>query len=577
MRNSLLAKTLLWICSLVGVVGPARGQFRCELTGEARPWYGHPKIDKPDYRFVLLADRTGGPDTGAFERAVDEINRLAPDFVVTIGDLIDGYVSDPAWSAPQWEHIERIIGRLEAPLFLCGGNHDLSNPAMAADWQRRFGCTYYHFTVGDDLFLVLDTEGQQGRAISPQQVAYFTRVLDNWQGRWIYVFMHRPLWRDRSGGYAEIEPLLRGRDYTLFSGHTHLYYMECRDGMEHYTVATTGGDSGLRGAKLGEVDHYLHITARAGRPAIANIPLGAMLPNDVVNPRTEPLVRQLFRQRNVRLEPVIMDGEHPRQIECRIEVRNPQGQPLLFTALPPDEDGIVATPRRLDLEVAAGGRAAGGFTLDVSAARAELLQKIPFRTRCGYVIDGDTVAVTLTQHLLTDCIRTLTGEGRWRTVCDVPAYVKEDWDWHGREDGSFTIDVERTKRELVITVTTRDDALVRAAEADLPQDRIVVCLADDRDFARRRTWEFRPDVPMRRLFDGAARGKERGECTADGRGSMRAVLRLPLGELRGERIRLNVGFTDSDDARNVKPSVLWWKPVWGEHDSFVQSGQFVLR
>lgn len=570
-------KRLLWFCLLVGFGCPASGQFRCDLTGEARPWYGHPKIDKSDYRFVLLADRTGGPDTGAFERAIDEINRLAPDFVVTIGDLIDGYVSDPAWSAPQWAHIEQIIGRLEAPLFLCGGNHDLSNPAMAADWRRRFGCTYYHFTVGDDLFLVLDTEGQEGRALSPQQVGYFTRVLKEWQGRWIYIFMHRPLWRDGSGGYAEIEPLLKGRDYTLFSGHTHLYYMERRDGMEHYTVATTGGDSGLRGAKLGEVDHYLHVTARDGGPAIANLRLGAMLPNDAVNPETEPLVRGLFSQRNVRLHPVLLTGEHPRQIECSVEVHNPQRRPLFFTATAPEVEGIVASPRTLNLEVAAGKRATGTFTLDVQATGAEFLSKIPFRTRCGYLIDGDTVAVTLTKYLLTDSVRRLTEEGRWSTVCDNPAYVKEDWDWHGREDGSFAIGIERTKRELIVTVTTRDDCAVRAAEDGLPQDRIAIHIADDGDFARQRAWEFRPGKPVRQLLEGVARGKEQGRCTIDDRGSMQAVLRLPLGELRGGRIRLNVGFTDSDDPRNVKPSVLWWKPVWGPRDSFVESGQFVIR
>jgi hypothetical protein len=58
-----------------------------------------PLPDRPDeFSFVLLSDRTGMAQPGVFERAVAITNLLRPDFVVQIGDTIEGYTRDPASS-----------------------------------------------------------------------------------------------------------------------------------------------------------------------------------------------------------------------------------------------------------------------------------------------------------------------------------------------------------------------------------------------------------------------------------------------------------------------------------------------
>ena len=67
-----------------------------------------------------------------YDRAVDAINLLQPDFVITVGDMIPGHMEDrPSWDA-EWAEVMAHAKRLEAPLFLTPGNHDLAKQY----WQQ---------------------------------------------------------------------------------------------------------------------------------------------------------------------------------------------------------------------------------------------------------------------------------------------------------------------------------------------------------------------------------------------------------------------------------------------------------
>lgn len=59
-------------------------------------------------RFAIICDRTGGMRAGVFERAVEKINSLDPEFVMSVGDLIDGYTETPAVWTAQWDELEEI-------------------------------------------------------------------------------------------------------------------------------------------------------------------------------------------------------------------------------------------------------------------------------------------------------------------------------------------------------------------------------------------------------------------------------------------------------------------------------------
>jgi hypothetical protein len=62
----------------------------------ATPWTSAGFQNDPDeFQFVIIGDRTGGANVeGTFALAVDQLNLLQPEFVINVGDLIEGYSDD---------------------------------------------------------------------------------------------------------------------------------------------------------------------------------------------------------------------------------------------------------------------------------------------------------------------------------------------------------------------------------------------------------------------------------------------------------------------------------------------------
>ena len=50
--------------------------------------------DPAHFQFVVVSDRTGGVRPGVFESAIQKINLLQPEFVMSVGDLITGHTED---------------------------------------------------------------------------------------------------------------------------------------------------------------------------------------------------------------------------------------------------------------------------------------------------------------------------------------------------------------------------------------------------------------------------------------------------------------------------------------------------
>jgi hypothetical protein len=154
---------------------------------------------------------------------VNQLNLLRPEFVICVGDLIDGYTEEESEIEVQWAQFDSLVQRLDMPFFYVPGNHDVSNPTMATRWQARRGRSYYHFEYRDALFLILNTEDSSQASISDQQVAYFRQVLaEVATPRHTLVFLHEPLWQyDEPTGFDEIETLLRGQSVAHSSHRSH--------------------------------------------------------------------------------------------------------------------------------------------------------------------------------------------------------------------------------------------------------------------------------------------------------------------------------------------------------------------
>lgn len=265
------------------------------------PWTHLELNRRPNsFQFAIVSDRTGGHRPGVFPRAVDKINLLQPEFVISVGDLIEGYSEDPGAWALEWSEFESKLQRFQMPFFFCPGNHDISNLPMSKEWHRKFGRAYYDFRYQDCLFVVLNTEDEPQKDreyfFKPEQQAWFKQTLANNQdARWTFVFMHKPVWSITSFkdpkhnpttlGWDEIEAALQGRKYTVFSGHNHVYAKSVRKGMDYYILATTGGASTLTGLKDGRFDHFAWVTVKESEPIVANILLDGVEDKNV---RTVP-------------------------------------------------------------------------------------------------------------------------------------------------------------------------------------------------------------------------------------------------------------------------------------------------
>lgn len=256
-------------------------------TESRNPWTNLQFSNDPqEFQFAIVSDRTGTHRERIFSRAVEQLNLLQPEFVLSVGDLIEGYSTDRNQIAQQWREFQSFTSKLQMPFFYTVGNHDITNPTMEKVWEEKFGRRYYHFIFKDVLFLILCTEDppHSGDAISPAQVNFARKVLqENQKVRWTIVALHRPVWTGdiEKNGWGEVEKSLAGRNYTVFAGHIHRYQKFVRQGMNYYQLATTGGGSLLRGVKYGEFDHIVWATMRKNGPVLANIMLDGIVPEDL--------------------------------------------------------------------------------------------------------------------------------------------------------------------------------------------------------------------------------------------------------------------------------------------------------
>ncbi len=261
---------------------------------EKNPWTNlEVNRSEADFQFAIVTDRTGGRRPGVFAKAVTKLNLLQPEFVMSVGDLIQGYTEDPGQWALEWSEFESRIGELEMPFFLCAGNHDISNMPMSDEWNRKFGRSYYHFVYRNTLFVVLNSEQNPKKGIpytiNKEQQEWFAEVMKaNADVRWTFVMLHKPAWSYAGDdpaefGWTPIEAALQGRQYTVFAGHKHNYARMVRKNREYYMLATTGGGSNLSGYETGRFDHFVWVTMKGDEPVIANVMIDGVEDKNVRN------------------------------------------------------------------------------------------------------------------------------------------------------------------------------------------------------------------------------------------------------------------------------------------------------
>jgi len=265
-------------------------------AGDKNPWTSLKLNNDPNqFTFAVVSDRTGGHREKVFSRAVQQVNWLQPQFVLSVGDLIEGYTVKEETIDGEWNEFDGYVKRFEMPFFYVPGNHDLTNKTMVTKWGERYGKRYYHFTYRGALFLCLCSENPQSDGmgtIDKEQQEWLAKTVEaNKDVKWTFVFLHKPLWTAKDldkNGWAPVEKALAGRKHNVFVGHVHRYQVFERNGTQYYQLATTGGGSRMRGPQYGEFDQVMLITMKPnGPPVLVNVDLTGVLPPNLKLPDSD--------------------------------------------------------------------------------------------------------------------------------------------------------------------------------------------------------------------------------------------------------------------------------------------------
>jgi hypothetical protein len=322
---------------------------------EKHPWTNLNFNNDPNqFQFAIVGDRTGRHRDGVFEKGIDKLNLLRPEFVMSVGDLIEGYTKDEAEIDQEWDEIQSFTAKLQAPFFYVPGNHDQSNSIQAKKWHERFGPAYYHFVYRDVLFLCLNTNDPV-QHLSPEQIAYVAKALkENSKVRWTCVFMHEPLWDyKQETGWDQIEKLLLDRPYTVFAGHYHTYTKYVRHDRRYIVLATTGGGmkNGLMSPELGSFDHITWVTMLPDGPRLANIELDAIHDEDVRTEATAKLIDRVLRGEALHISPLLSSSDSFGGGEVKLTFINESEVPMRAQGNVPEQSGLRFSPEQFDVTV----------------------------------------------------------------------------------------------------------------------------------------------------------------------------------------------------------------------------------
>lgn len=298
---------------------PVMFQYDSAKYSDKKPWNSENFINESqNFQFVIIGDRTGGANaTGTFDLAMNQINLLQPEFVINVGDLIEGYPEDEKDLLAMWDEADSITGKLQMPFFHTIGNHDVSTPMTKKVWLERFGADYYYFVYKDVLFMVLSSEDDSrpdppeeikeglkiynrlqiedpeaakrmleefmtsdaviaalGQPVEfpEKQMSWIQKTLDeNKEVRWTFLFMHEPCWENPSESFKLIQKMLTNRDYSMFGGHLHYYDYDRINDRDYITMGPAGASFHHDGP--GNVDHLMWVTMTDNGPEMGNIAL----------------------------------------------------------------------------------------------------------------------------------------------------------------------------------------------------------------------------------------------------------------------------------------------------------------
>jgi hypothetical protein len=145
------------------------------------------------------------------ETCVDTFNRQRLDFVIQLGDIVDGIPTNAVASAKDLDQVLQVFNRLTAPTYHVIGNHCLNIGTNALALKLGLTNFYYTFTVPTAKgwrFVVLDGNDAGYGVVSDRQLAWFRDALGQAQaaGEKVICFCHFPLLKTAAEHHRMAKP-----------------------------------------------------------------------------------------------------------------------------------------------------------------------------------------------------------------------------------------------------------------------------------------------------------------------------------------------------------------------------------
>jgi UDP-2,3-diacylglucosamine pyrophosphatase LpxH len=224
------AKTRAWVgAAVLAIIGGALAAYAIP----ARP-----------FQFAILGDRTGGAVPGVFEEALRETALDHPEFIVTVGDAIQG--GDDLTMDEQWREVLQTMQPYRRfKIFFTPGNHDVWSIASAQAFEKYTKHPlHYSFDYRQAHFTVLDNS--RSDELNAEELAFLKRDLELHQRQPVkFILSHRPSWILQVVLANPAFPLhqlaLRYGVKYVIAGHIHQMLRFELDGVTYLSMASSGG------------------------------------------------------------------------------------------------------------------------------------------------------------------------------------------------------------------------------------------------------------------------------------------------------------------------------------------------
>jgi 3',5'-cyclic AMP phosphodiesterase CpdA len=235
------------------------------------------RFGKLRFRFVVIADTHVNQEEGrsaspfavnALANArtryvIEEVNRLAPPFVIHLGDIVHPVPELPSYAVAA-RRFKQLAKSLKARLHLVAGNHDVGDKPVAwmpagnvteefvQVYRATFGKDYYSFDANGCHFIIINAQIiNSGFDCEREQREWLERDLEENARKRTFVAIHYPPFvsdRQERSNYDNIdEPgrswlvglIERHRPEALFCGHVHNFWYHRIGSTECYLLPST--------------------------------------------------------------------------------------------------------------------------------------------------------------------------------------------------------------------------------------------------------------------------------------------------------------------------------------------------